>query len=247
VSEDGPVLKPVDAWWTVVLIDPVAVRLARALVPVGRVRPSHLTVVAHLLGLVSAVLLAGGHLLPAAVAFEVRFVLDCADGKLARLRGTSSAAGAYLDYVGDYLVTGSAMVGLGIWLVEVDAGPAAIALALPAAFLASIAAGQAANREVAAAGAALPLTADAMPGGYRRWMAARRLKPLPSRIEAEHGLLFVAPVAAVVLGDDRWLARAAAVGVAYFGYEALHLARSGWKVAVGADRARPAGGPPPPG
>lgn len=230
------VLKPIDAWWTVLAVDPLAIRLVRVVRSVPWVSPTRLTAVAHLLGLVSAVCFAAGWLVLAAAVFEVRFVIDCADGKLARAQGRSSAAGAFLDYVGDYLVVGTNVVALSIWLYRDDAIPAALATALPAVFLAHIAAGQAAARQSAAAGAPVALLSETMPGGYRSWMGRRRLKPLPSRIDAEHGLLFVLPIATALAGNTAPLAAGAWVALAYFGLQTLHITRLGWRLARQQDR-----------
>jgi phosphatidylglycerophosphate synthase len=46
-----------------------------------------------------------GHLVLGAVLFEVRALLDCTDGTLARARGQSSAAGHAVDAVADWLGT----------------------------------------------------------------------------------------------------------------------------------------------
>ena len=233
-----PVLKPFDAWWTVLVIDWFAIRLVRLVKNVAWVTPTRLTVLAHLLGLVSAVTFAGGALVVSAVLFEVRFILDCADGKLARERGTSSAAGAFLDYVGDYLVASANVVGVALhlyWHADLELG---FTVGLPAAFLAHIAAGQARTKEEAEVhGTRGRRTADSLPGGYRQWMAERRLRPLPSRIDAEHGLLFIVPIAAVLFDELAILAWGARVGTAYFFYEVLHLTHGGYELAVRRDRA----------
>ena len=236
-----PVLKPIDAWWTVVLVDPVAVPLVRFVTPRRWVTPMRLTATAHLLGVVSAACFLLGWLVPAAVLFEVRFVLDCADGKLARVRGTKSAAGAFLDYVGDYLVVGLNIVALAEWSRAHAVIPAALAVGLPAAYLAHIAAGQAAAKQSAAADTPVALFSETVHGAYRSWMARRRLKPLPSRIEAEHGLVFVLPLLAGLTGSTTPVLVGAWVGVVYFGIEALHITRLGWMVARRVDD-RAAGG-----
>lgn len=233
-----PILKGLDAWWTVLAIDPIATRMARRLLPFSAITPSGLTVAAHLLGLVSAVAFATGHLLWGAVLFELRFVLDCADGKLARLRGVSSATGAYLDYVGDYLVVAANMAGLGLHLQWVNELSPVIVVALPAAFLAHVTAGQARDGEVLAAGFGYRPAIERLPGGYRSWMARRRLRSSPSRIEAEHLLLFAAPLAAWALDADRFLAGVAAAVTLYFCYRTARIAIGGYRIAAERDRLR---------
>lgn len=228
-----PVLKRVDAWWSVLLVDPLAVRLVALVRRFSAVTPTHLTVTAHILGLVSAALFIDGRLVLAAILFEVRFVLDCADGKLARIRGTSSAAGAYLDYVGDYIVVGVNMVGLVLHLLRTGAVPDLIVVALPAVFLMHIAAIQAWSAEVIEAG--VGGGAREQPAGrYARWMAEHRLRPFPSRIEAEHALLFAAPLAAAAGAPDV-LSVSAWAATAYFAYKALRITFGGYRVARSRD------------
>lgn len=239
-----PLLKPVDAWWTVIVIDPIAVRLVALVRERVAVTPMLLTSAAHVLGLVSAVAFARGYLVVAAVLFEIRFVLDCADGKLARLRGSSSAAGAFFDYVGDYIVVGANVVGVALYLVWAGEVSVGLAVSLPATYLAHVAAGQAREKEWLALG-----RRPGVPGrgpdssGYRRWMQDRRLRAVPSRPDAEHVLLFLAPVADVLVGDAGVLAWVAWLATAYFLLEVAHLTLRGYQLA--GERDRSAAGPTP--
>jgi hypothetical protein len=98
--------KPVDAWWTVILVDPVASRLVRLVAPLRWVTPNRLTGLAMLLGLGAAVCFARqSHLwlVVGAALFHVGFVVDCMDGKIARLNGTGSLFGAWVDFMFDRL------------------------------------------------------------------------------------------------------------------------------------------------
>ncbi|TWG20895.1 CDP-alcohol phosphatidyltransferase family protein [Actinoplanes teichomyceticus] len=104
-----------DAWWTVWLVDPLASRLVWLVSPWRWVTPNRLTVSAFVLGLGSAA--AFWHqgyawLLLGAALFHLSFVLDCMDGKIARLNGTGSAFGAWLDYVFDRLRVLACAIGL---------------------------------------------------------------------------------------------------------------------------------------
>jgi phosphatidylglycerophosphate synthase len=95
-----------DAWWTVWLVDPVASRLVRLVSPWRWVTPNRLTITAFLLGVAAAACFwqqTWGWLAAGALLFHVSFVLDCMDGKIARLNGTGSVFGAWLDYVFDRL------------------------------------------------------------------------------------------------------------------------------------------------
>ncbi|WP_151481840.1 CDP-alcohol phosphatidyltransferase family protein [Streptomyces albicerus] len=93
-----------DAWWTVLLVDPVATPLVRLTAMRTKVTPNQITWGAFLLGLVSAACFALGDwrwLIAGAVVYHLSFVLDCMDGKVARLTGQGSVFGAWLDFVFD--------------------------------------------------------------------------------------------------------------------------------------------------
>lgn len=93
-----------DAWWTVLLVDPVATPLVRLTAKYTRITPNQLTWGAFVLGLVSAACFALGDwrwLIAGAVVYHLSFVLDCMDGKVARLTGQGSVFGAWLDFVFD--------------------------------------------------------------------------------------------------------------------------------------------------
>ena len=95
-----------DAWWTVLLVDPLAARLVRLVAPHRRITPNVLTVIATVIGLASAACFAGQTrwwLVAGALLFHVSFVVDCMDGKIARLNGTGSMFGAWFDFVFDRL------------------------------------------------------------------------------------------------------------------------------------------------
>ncbi|GGQ56517.1 CDP-alcohol phosphatidyltransferase family protein [Couchioplanes azureus] len=98
--------KPRDAWWTVLLVDPVASRLVRLVSPYRWITPNLLTSLATLLGLGAAAcfsLQERWWLAAGALLFHVSFVVDCMDGKIARLNGTGSVFGAWFDFMFDRL------------------------------------------------------------------------------------------------------------------------------------------------
>jgi phosphatidylglycerophosphate synthase len=104
-----------DAWWTVWLVDPLASRLVWLVAPWRAVTPNLLTTFAFVIGLGSAAAFwrgSYGGLLLGALLFHLSFVLDCMDGKIARLNGTGSVFGAWLDYVFDRLRVLACAVGL---------------------------------------------------------------------------------------------------------------------------------------
>jgi phosphatidylglycerophosphate synthase len=95
-----------DSWWTVLLVDPIAVRLTRRLAGVRAITPNRVTLTAFAIGLLAAVCFtraSAGWLLAGAGLYYVSFLLDCVDGKIARLNGTGSIFGMWLDYILDHV------------------------------------------------------------------------------------------------------------------------------------------------
>ncbi|MFL1380942.1 CDP-alcohol phosphatidyltransferase family protein [Nocardiopsis protaetiae] len=131
--------KAKDAWWTVFLVDPLAGRLVVWTANRTDITPNQLTLGAGVLGLLSAV----GFVMPAfgvgaawawlvagALLFHLSFVLDCMDGKIARLKGTGSVFGTWVDFVFDrirFFVCIMALL-IGQWLVT---GQVAYLIAAP--------------------------------------------------------------------------------------------------------------------
>ncbi len=106
--------EPVDVW----IHRPLAYLLAKALYPTP-VSPNLVTLVSILFGIVGAYCMFASfshHMLLGGLAIFTSAVFDCADGQLARMRGTSSAFGRMLDGVAD-LVVSVAAVGGGIWVI----------------------------------------------------------------------------------------------------------------------------------
>jgi phosphatidylglycerophosphate synthase len=104
-----------DAWWTVLLVDPLAVRLVRLVAPYRWITPNRLTTAAFVLGLGAAACFwqeSRLWLIAGAVLFHVSFVLDCMDGKIARLTGNGSVFGAWMDYVFDRFRVVACTIGL---------------------------------------------------------------------------------------------------------------------------------------
>ncbi|MEU4093582.1 CDP-alcohol phosphatidyltransferase family protein [Streptomyces sp. NPDC026673] len=93
-----------DAWWTVFLVDPVATPLVRWTAMRTRLTPNQITWGALFLGLGAAACFALADwkwLIIGAVLYHFSFILDCMDGKLARLTGKGSEFGGWLDYIFD--------------------------------------------------------------------------------------------------------------------------------------------------
>jgi phosphatidylglycerophosphate synthase len=93
-----------DSWWTVLLVDPLAIHLVRLADRFRWITPNRITLLAFLIGLASAgSFLAAGPwwLVVGAVLYHLAFVLDCVDGKLARWQKSGSIIGGWLDFTLD--------------------------------------------------------------------------------------------------------------------------------------------------
>ena len=96
--------KPRDSWWTVVLVDPLAVRIVWLLAPFRWATPNFVTGVSFLFGIAAALAFLDGSrpgLVLGALLFYFAFVLDCVDGKIARLKGNGSEVGKWAEFVLD--------------------------------------------------------------------------------------------------------------------------------------------------
>jgi len=95
-----------DLFWNAYVCRPIAALVVSA-IESTRITPNQITLSAVLVALVSVamLLLWPGHLglVAAVVVFELSYVLDCADGMLARWRGTASPVGHLLDFLMDEL------------------------------------------------------------------------------------------------------------------------------------------------
>ncbi len=118
---DGEIVKPSDAWYTVFLTDPIAIPLtyfiARRL---PGVTPNAITAAAGALGVAAAglfYLATPATLIAGALLYQFCFVLDCIDGKLARLTGRTSHYAAFYDLYLDQFRTMLAMAALAAGLV----------------------------------------------------------------------------------------------------------------------------------
>jgi CDP-alcohol phosphatidyltransferase len=93
-----------DAWWTVLLVDPLASRLVWLAARYRWITPNRLTVTAFGLGVAAAACFAMADyrwLVAGALLFHLSFVADCMDGKIARLTGSGTVFGGWLDFMLD--------------------------------------------------------------------------------------------------------------------------------------------------
>ncbi|MFD1428563.1 phosphatidylglycerophosphate synthase [Kroppenstedtia sanguinis] len=98
--------KKKDAWWTVLLVDPVASRLIVPTANHTNITPNQLSLFSFALGMVSVYCFFQGHttaLVVGAILYHISFIIDCMDGKIARLKGTGSTFGVLLDISLDHI------------------------------------------------------------------------------------------------------------------------------------------------
>jgi archaetidylinositol phosphate synthase len=79
----------------------------------AKVAPPAVVVANAIAGLVAALLVARGDLVAAAIALQLKTLLDNVDGQLARASGRVTLAGRYLDTVADLVVNAALFVALG--------------------------------------------------------------------------------------------------------------------------------------
>src|SRR5690242_858455 len=118
--------KPKDLIWNRFVARPLA---AVVLVPLEgtRITPNQVTL-ATLVVFLGAVLTIAlvptwGGLLAGVGVLELAYVLDCVDGQLARLRGTSTPIGAHLDFLMDELKAFLLVAAVGVRLWRADGNP----------------------------------------------------------------------------------------------------------------------------
>lgn len=204
---DAVIGKHNDAIWVRFAVDPLAVPLAKRLARSPIVTPNRITFVAGLCGLGAAAAFSFDLLRLGGALFIIRFFVDCLDGKVARLQGTSSVTGASLDLVADI---GGIVICIGAlsWrLLEEGVIDPAVPLALLAAvafYNWVLAARKQHAKEVGAGdGGARGHFSSDLPV-LRSWVRfSRRLdmSPIPWAIEAEILTLGLVPL---LIGDHRW-------------------------------------------
>lgn len=186
-------LKEVDAWWTVLVIDPLALRVLPWLLRRRRVTPNALSLLAGSVGVGSGAAFLWGAPIVGGLLFELRFFIDCLDGKVARVRGIGSRFGGFLDQSLDLVVMSWVYSALGLELASKGALPGRLALWPAVAALVWAWSGQylgVTRRALAMAGAG----PKAEGGGLRSRMRSRRLARLPSSVEATTVALFLCPL-----------------------------------------------------
>jgi phosphatidylglycerophosphate synthase len=159
------------------------------------VTPMRVTLSSTVLGLGSAALFLGGHLRSGAILFELHFLFDCIDGKLARLRNIASTRGELAD------VVSAVLIGYGAFLIRhthINAllVLAVVGLANAEAFLRQLRTTVTAKSRSTGQGEPATQRYPSWPILYRlvAIMRQRRLVAVPWTVEAETLLLLVLPM-----------------------------------------------------
>jgi phosphatidylglycerophosphate synthase len=185
-------LKARDAWWTAVVIDPIAGTLVRLVAPAAAVTPNLLTLVSAIVAAGAVTAFALGWLVAGALLFQVSFLIDCMDGKLASLRGQFSRYGGFFDVVADTLRFGGCAAAIAYSAAPEgsDAAAWAAVLALyPAVHYGVIVTGAAWPDR----GARATITVPATPLALLRAAPSRLAKP-GSTVDAEAVAFTIGPL-----------------------------------------------------
>jgi CDP-alcohol phosphatidyltransferase len=199
---DVPGAKKRDYWWTVIFTDPIAIPLVRFLSRRRWLSPDQVSLLAAALGLAVGPVFAVGtrvSFVAAAILFQLAFIVDCIDGKLARALGTTSERGAALDVLGDAVRRASASVGLivGLWRVERASFWWGVAYVVTAYLFIELSGGSEIRQEAwfkKEAGATSPPREP-------RWTAAlarHRLLPTPGMPDVQALVFVVGPITSLI-------------------------------------------------
>jgi len=109
-----PYIKAYEPWSTIFVTDIFAIPLTPLLASLG-ISPNTITIVSLISGLCSGVAFGFGHWFWGAVVFELAFLMDCLDGKIARLRNMASQLGQKLDFIADSTRKPSAFIGIAFF------------------------------------------------------------------------------------------------------------------------------------
>ena len=185
-----------DYWWTVLVVDPLAIPITRLLAKRRWATPDEVTIVSLVLGLLTGLFFAVGEtwaLMTGAFIYYFSFVLDCVDGKLARLLGTSSSRGHALDAMSDSARRTSAAIGIITYLVYRAEGTQAHEVVLAAAF------GLLGAYFIEISGAERGESAGGVRGRWSTALAKRRLLPTPGMPDVSALVYVIAPIAGLIV------------------------------------------------
>lgn len=93
-------------WWEQIILKPLVYRLVWLYANYTKFTPNQITITSFIFGLLSAYFFLQGtkiNLIIGALLFEVSYILDCVDGRIARLKALESKIGGYLDITTDVI------------------------------------------------------------------------------------------------------------------------------------------------
>jgi phosphatidylglycerophosphate synthase len=162
--------------------------------------PNAVSVVALVLGAATgAVFVLGtrGALLAGGILFYLAFVVDCVDGKLARMLDVHSERGAALDHIGDTMRRTSASIGLTVWLWRTE-GDATVLWGIVYTGIAYLFL-ELSGPETGARRWELIERRSAGTSGWRAFLARRRLLPNPGMPDVQAIAFILGPVTGFVV------------------------------------------------
>lgn len=92
------------SWWETICLNPLVYRLTWIFANYTRFTPNQITIISFIVGILSAYSFLYGiwpYMLIGALLFEFSYIIDCIDGRIARLKRLESRFGAYLDITAD--------------------------------------------------------------------------------------------------------------------------------------------------
>ena len=185
-----------DYWWTVLVVDPIAIPLTRVLAKRRWMTPDDVTIVSLVLGLLTGLFFAVGDrwaLVVGGIVYYASFVLDCVDGKLARTLNLSSARGHALDAMSDSARRASAAIGIVTYLVFSAPFVRAHEIVLAAAF------GVLSAYFIEISGAERGEASGGMRGSWDAALAKRRLLPTPGMPDVAAIAYVLGPISGLVV------------------------------------------------
>jgi len=91
------------SFW-ILLLEPIAVLFSWVFVNYIRLKPNIITIIGSVIAFFSAFLIYENNFILAAIFFEIYYIFDMVDGRIARLRGLSSKFGKCLDHILDRII-----------------------------------------------------------------------------------------------------------------------------------------------
>lgn len=112
-------LKKIDNFWTVVFTDPISIRLTPFIARHTKITPNQISLLSLFVGLMAAVMFLKENLILGAILWQISYILDTADGKLARLLSQDSKKGDFVDMVTDGLGIVPCLLAIAMVLAKI--------------------------------------------------------------------------------------------------------------------------------